>query len=553
MLRWGLWLLLLWALVTVGWGLYRVGFLVGRGKLFPDQIVSRIASRLDGEQLALHEIYNSIFLRLEARGVEVPRGRAGRGGGLTSVGGEVVLLTHDGRFFAATGPGDLAPLAIAAPENGFEAYRAAAARPEFRDMNHRFEWFRYNDVAYREAGGQGWLVASYTEWHDARACYTNTVATLALEPGVPLREAAAAAGDWQVLFRTEPCLPLKREWRAIEGLMAGGRMAFGPDGMLYLASGDYHWDGVYGPEVLAQGENDYGRVIAIDPDTGASRRLGKGNRNMQGIAFDRAGDLYVAEHGPRGGDELNRVRKGANFGWPLVTYGTAYNEMPWPKSTRYGRHDGFDLPVFAWLPSVAISAMTRAEGFHPAWDGDLVMGTLKGRMLVRIRIRDRRVVFAERIPVDARVRHVHQHTDGRLVMWTDEGLLVFLSPAPQDAVEEFVAGWIADNAGGIGAARLTEAITACRECHSLWPDGDASAPGLGGIWGAPVGAGGYAGTSEALAAAGGRWTAERLDAFLADPDAFAPGTAMPDPGLDDPELRAAVVRFLADLTRDVER
>ena len=128
---------------------------------------------------------------------------------------------------------------------------------------------------------------------------------------------------WKILFESNPCLPLKETYRALEGHMAGGRIAFDGQETLYLASGDYHWDGMYAPAALAQDEAaDYGKVIAINVFSGNAEQVSRGHRNTQGIAIDNSGSIWVTEQGVRGGDELNLIKKGENYGWPDASLGT---------------------------------------------------------------------------------------------------------------------------------------------------------------------------------------------------------------------------------------
>src|SRR5690606_13474561 len=191
--------------------------------------------------------------------------------------------------------------------------------------------------------------------------YGTTVSRLALPAGSEsMRDIEAAADDWQVVYRTLPCLPPKAIKRAVEGHMAGGRLTFEAPATVYLGSGDYHWDGLYGPEALAQrDDNDYGKVLAVDLYDGSAQRLSVGHRNLQGILVDPDGVLWTVEHGPRGGDELNRIEAGNDYGWPRASYGTRYNGLPWPGTQPHGNHDGFVEPVYAWVPSIGISNLTR--------------------------------------------------------------------------------------------------------------------------------------------------------------------------------------------------
>lgn len=480
------------------------------------------------------ETIPTALLRLDLERISVPGLREGAGGGLTSVGEHLLLLTHDGNILDVSGTA-VTPTSIRPPDNGFLAYRSASTAGAYKSLAHNLLWFRYNDILYFESGGRGTLGVSYTEWHKDEECYTTTVAVLPLGTvPVDLHRLETAPDDWRALFRTKPCLPLKKTMRALEGQMAGGRMAYeASTGSILLGSGDYHWDGLYAPEALAQSrENDYGKVIEIDAETGASSHRSIGHRNVQGLAFDGSGRLWGVEHGPRGGDELNLIRSGRNFGWPRVTLGTAYSGLPWPGASPYGRHDGYEEPVFAWVPSIATSNLVEIRGFDPAWDGDLMVATLKSGSLFRIRLGGDHPQVVEPISLSEPIRYVHQHTDGRLVAWTDLHHIVFISKSEDTPAGARLRQLIREQSlGEEREAALSSALLGCLECHGLTPAPGDDLPALGDAYGRPVAATSYPGYSRALGARGGRWTGPALSAFLSDPQAFAPGTTMPAPHL----------------------
>ena len=183
----------------------------------------------------------------------------------------------------------------------------------------------------------------------------------------------------------------------------------------------------------------HGKMLSINVETGVADIVSSGLRNMQGLALTADGRLLSVEHGMRGGDELNLHRQGANFGWPLETYGTTYSKQPQPGADVVGRQERYERPVFAWVPSIAVSNLIVVQGFHPAWDGDLLVATLKDASLRRLRLVDNRVVYDEPIRIGAQVRYVHQHTDGRIVLWTDNQELIFLEahdlPGPGERLD----------------------------------------------------------------------------------------------------------------------
>lgn len=546
-------------------GFFFGGFQVGYHQIFPFTYVKKVDSKLrqyakavlsfgkseqDAQSAVETKNYESIFVRLKGEGKVISPSRPGSGGGLTSFGDMVVLLTHEGKILYGKSAHDMKQSNIDVPYNGFEDYKEIAQSEKYRDYEHIFDWFRYNGITYFSSSiGQG-LAVSYTDFDKNRECYTTAVSVLLIDDDIEeIEKVSAQADDWTVIYRTQPCLPLKKQKRAIEAHMAGGRMVFASPDTLYLASGDYHWDGVYAPEVFAQDPTkDYGKVIQIDLAKREGRILAIGFRNMQGIVIDRGGALWVVDHGPRGGDELNHIVAGGNYGWPIEMLGTGYDKLPWPNTISYGRHDAFTEPVFAWLPAVAPSGLTLIDGFHETWDGDLLMSTLRDQSLHRIRVQDGRVLFAERIHIGKRIRYVHQHGDGRIVLWTDNNEIVFLTADEQGFGKEFVDRYFESREyADTEKERIESALDACMECHSLESGDHENAPSLAQIFEAPIAATSYVGYSDALKRRGGEWSRAELRAFLIDPAAYAPGTVMPAPNINDPFVIEAVIDFLEAL------
>ena len=477
---------------------------------------------------------------------------AGNGGGLAGFGEDVLLLPYGGRVFALGADGAVRPTTVQAPDNGRAAYEAAVEDEAFAAVDVRPGLLRYNDLLHFEGGGAQGLVASYTEYHADRACYTNTVAKLEFDPAVGSIDAVEAGpDDWTILHRTEPCLPFKAQHAAMEGHMAGGRMAFEAPSTVYVTSGDYHIDGMRSKRgyVIAQDEAaEYGKLLAVDLRDGATRIVSSGHRNPQGLAFGPEGRLFVVEHGPRGGDELNLVREGANYGWPLESYGTTYyGRGAIPGALSYGRHETFERPVFSWVPSVATSALAYVEGFDPSWDGDLLVASLLDASLYRLRLEGDRVIYDERIEIGSRLRAMTVHA-GRIVIWTDNQELVTLLPGERTDRSQHLANFVeATDMGDEMAVRLNEAVASCAECHSFAAGDHEKAPGLSRIHGNAVASTEYDGYSDALARLGGTWTSERLAAYVADPEAVAPGTSMPDPGIDDEAVIEVLVAYLENI------
>jgi aldose sugar dehydrogenase len=495
------------------------------------------------------------FIDLNVSSLKVPVKRKGDGGALTSFNDELLLITHEGNIFLVT-ENTIKKTKIAPPENGFEDYKKAARSEKYKNYIHHFHKFRFNDILYYKEGSEQGLVISYTEWLPTKECYVTTIAKLKLPLSIDtIMDFQAARTDWKIVYRTLPCLKLKSTWRAIEGHMAGGRIDYLNNNKIVLGSGDYSWDGVYAPVALAQlADNDYGKVLIIDLNKGIAEKISKGNRNMQGVLVADDGQIWVTEQGPRGGDELNRIVAGKNYGWPAEILGTRYNKLPWPSTSQYGRHDNYTAPVFAWVPSKAISDLTQIKNFHSSWDGDLLAASLRGKTLFRLRIKKNRVVFAEPIPIGLRIRYVHQHTNGRIVLWTDAKYLVFLTPSPITATAVFLEKNIdKTDASPELKNKIKTAINNCNECHAFDVYDNIKAPALGAIFGKEIASTAYANYSKGFQSLSGYWSEDKLANFIYNPNEYAPGTNMPNPEVDDPNVIKGVVDLLKKLKVDAER
>ena len=242
--------------------------------------------------------------------------------------------------------------------------------------------------------------------------------------------AALKLDDVNVIFSQNEDPAGKHHW--------GSRLVFDRAGKLFVTLGDrFH------PRERAQAlDSHLGKIVRIGMDgsvpadnpflqqAGASPEIWSyGHRNVQGAALHPStGELWAHEHGPQGGDELNRVLPGRNYGWPVITFGREY-----VIGTKIGEGTAradVEVPLTQWTPSIAPSGMAFYSGdLFPQWKGNLFVGALKFQMLVRLVLDGTKVVHEERLELGRRIRDVRQGPDGHLWLLDEsEGRVLRLDP-----------------------------------------------------------------------------------------------------------------------------
>lgn len=268
-------------------------------------------------------------------------------------------------------------------------------------------------VLHPQFADNAWVYWSYAE-PDALGGNSTAVGRGRLD-GTRLR-------DVQVVFRQAPKFASTYHF--------GSRLVFARDGRLFVTLGDRN-SRRDDAQVLS---NHHGKIVRIEADGSVPRDnpfVGQadarpeiwslGHRNVQGAALHPAtGELWVHEHGPQGGDEVNVAEAGKNYGWPVITYGAEYGSG---RKIGEGTHRaGMEQPLTYWVPSIAPSGMAFVTGNrYPGWQGSLVVGALRGQLLVRLQLEGRKVVRQERLltGLGERIRDVRQGPDGWLYLLTD--------------------------------------------------------------------------------------------------------------------------------------
>ena len=284
------------------------------------------------------------------------------------------------------------------------------------------------------ARGQGGLldVALDSDFADNRLVYLCYA-----EPGEGGASTAAARGrleenslrEVEVVFRQQP--------KVEGGNHFGCRLAFAPDGKLFVTMGER-----FKFEPAQDLSNHLGTIVRINPDgstpgdnpfvdrqNAAPEIWSYGHRNVQGAAIHpQTGELWEIEHGPRGGDEINVPEAGKNYGWPLVSWGRHYDgrDIPDPPT----RPD-LARSVIQWTPVIAPSGMIFYTGdLFADWQGDILVGGLVAKAVVRVQPQNGKALEKERLELGARIREVEQGPDGAVYVLTDEtnGKILRLTP-----------------------------------------------------------------------------------------------------------------------------
>ena len=479
----------------------------------------------------------------------------GSGGAIESLGDDLLVVTPKGRFALVAQDGTVEYLDGNVPMN-YAALRSSpiSEQPDFDPYP-----FRAADILLKETE-EGYILFVTHNY------FTGECARFRLSSTTIRRDAAGVtvSPDWRTIFDAEPCREHFFGWQN-----SGGKMLTDGKEHLLVTVGNH----TYGQRPIPTNFH-IGKLVRVEIETGKAEILATGIRNSQGLARDGAGNLWATDHGPKGGDELNLLEPGADYGWPLASYGIGEGgkALRLVEDGVTGQHDGFARPAFSWVPSPALSAIAVNDGRQfPLWKDDLLVASLKDKSLFRVRRHGTAVQYVEQIEVGYRIRDLTFMPDGRIALLSDGGAVYFLSRSAKHCTEEAwerrdVYSFNCDSFApaptpdASGEGDLVTAVPSapsdkgepvadqsagerlfgaqCSVCHNLNVARHDAGPHLVGLLWRPAGAvGGYR-FSAAFDSLDVVWTQDSLTEFLIDPAHFAPGTTMASTGATAGEARA---------------
>ena len=269
--------------------------------------------------------------------------------------------------------------------------------------------FAINDIAVlSESAASAKLLISYPRLGSNRSCVEIAVDELAYDRK---KQRVKFVANW---FVSKPCVPVS----AVQH--TAGRFAVIDKNSVYVTIGDLGYSQIN----KRSKRGDLGSVFRLSAKSAV--RISQGHRNPQGIVLLDDKTLLAAEHGPRGGDEINVIKEGGDYGWPFVSYGEPYGSGDYVRPSVTGSHDGYIEPIKYWVPSIAPTELVQLpkQGWGD-WGQALVLGTLREEVLIFMRINEKyEVLESVRVEMNERIRDLEVLSNGSLIATTDSGQLI---------------------------------------------------------------------------------------------------------------------------------
>jgi cytochrome c2 len=555
-------------LISLVFVIFIYGILAGRYQLFPFGLIQNLKDKVTetmrpGSEAINYEgqVETTSLQRLYINKLYLAEDK-GRGGAMATDSLDVFILDREGGVhFLDLENFELLETDVPSIPMGFDLLTESGLQE--RD-DFMLRHFRVSGAHVEKASENQFILFVYHHFFDGQ-CFSSKLSRMKLQK---TENRVTSGSEWEEVFTTEPCLqPIDEDlyegerW-AFAGHMSGGRIIRYDENHLMLTIGDYHFDGFKIETVSMDPENPYGKFVLVNVNSGEWSIYANGSRNAQGLYRDKDGVIWSTEHGPQGGDELNIVEEGKNFGWPVVSLGINYRNRPWGESDDQGRHDRYAAPLYAWVPSIGISDLIRIESekFN-LWAGDLIVTSMSDQTLHRLRpdSTNSRIIYDEIIDVGHRIRNINVIADGSILLRTDDNYLIHIDDAgpvyesfdyPEFMNENTIARRFSTIDNGTDQPDLAmsgEEIfsRSCADCHSM-DQRMLRGPNLENLANRQVGGMEAFDYSAVLERSDRDWDSELLSDYILSPQQVFPGTTMSGVNLSDEELRQLVEYLLEE-------
>ena len=280
------------------------------------------------------------------------------------------------------------------------------------------------------------LIISSLNYYEDEDCYDLSVFFTEI-----INENSFQISEWKKIFSSEMCLNINlTKKHKFAAASAGGRIVKFDEENILLSIGDFYADGVNGPMLSQDLNNDYGKIFKININNKKHEIYSYGHRNPQGLYVDKNKNIFSTEHGPRGGDEMNLVKVNNNYGWPYATFGTNYKsynayakdinktennlKRTWPIDKTNNTHDDYTKPIFSWGNTFGVSNLIVYENkYFEKWNKNIIVSSLAGKQLARFvyDYDNNSIIYLENILINKRIRDIISLENGNIVLLTDIG------------------------------------------------------------------------------------------------------------------------------------
>jgi glucose/arabinose dehydrogenase len=365
-----------------------------------------ITAQASSAELIRREIIKTAYLDLELKEFSLPKSLRGNGGALaTSDSSGLIVVSSDGQFLRVGMTNGVVVQSEYLPS--IKSLMDAEGLKKSKRYTYQETPPRAHDLIYH-----GGIFYVSFDRYVSTGDYVN------------FNIAQFSVGDraWSLIYSSPPLDA------AHYTLGNGGKMAVRGRSLIFTV-GDYSLNESQNPSL------PWGKILQLEMKPPFTPKLySLGHRNPQGLTVMADGRLLSTEHGPQGGDEINVIEAGNNYGWPWESYGTKYGSH-----TEYRDDLGvppanslFIPPLYAFVPSVALSQVIQVTKFSKRWDGNLLIGSLKAKSLFHVRLMGDRVQFAEPIYIGSRIRDLKQFDDSSIYLLTDTPTLIELKKSPSN-------------------------------------------------------------------------------------------------------------------------